>query len=112
MLELLRSSRCVSSNDPAPVPRSGWSSNACQASFHHCQRLVELIVVRRRGPMVSAEFVGACVKSRNQLLRLRLHRDDGDRGREADREHGESRAAASRRRRGSIVPRSSASVAR
>ena len=61
----MRSNRCVSSNDPAPVPRSGWSSNACQASFHHCQRLVELIVVSRPGPTVS-ETVGGCENSRNQ----------------------------------------------
>ena len=60
-----RKSRCASSKLPAPVPRSGWSVNACHASVHHCQRLVELIVVSRCGPTICDVFVGACENSRN-----------------------------------------------
>ena len=62
----VRKSRCASSNEPAPLPWPGWSSNARQASFHHCQRLVELTVVNRPGPTVCDGFVGCRVKSRNQ----------------------------------------------
>ena len=60
-----RRSRCASSKLPAPVPPSGCSVNAFHASVHHCQRLVELIVVSRVGPTICDVFVGACENSRN-----------------------------------------------
>src|SRR5207249_3358706 len=60
-----RRSRCASSNEPAPVPCSGWSSNTCQASFHHSQRLLELIVVKCSGPFAAGAPDEA--KSWNQL---------------------------------------------
>ena len=46
---LLRSLRCTSSNEPAPVPSSGCPSKASQASFHQPQRLLRLPSLRRLG---------------------------------------------------------------
>ena len=65
-MSFVRSSRCVSSNVPAPVPRHGCFSHACHASFHQSQRLDELAFARCCGPPWSDAFVGWEVNSRNQ----------------------------------------------
>ncbi len=64
-MSFVRRSRCVNSKVPAPVPRAGWSSNACQASFHQSQRLDELTVARRCGPSCALALVGCAVNSLN-----------------------------------------------
>src|SRR5262249_59455395 len=48
-----RSFRCVSSNDPAPVPSAGCAFHAFQASCHQFQRLVEAIDPRCDGPLTA-----------------------------------------------------------
>ena len=64
---LLRSSRSVSPNEPAPVPWSGWSTNAFQASCHQRQRLLELAEASRPGVWPSWALTGlenSCQRSR------------------------------------------------
>src|SRR5262249_62419134 len=55
-----RSLRCVSSNDPAPVPSAGCAFHAFQASCHQFQRLVEAVDPRCGGPLTP---VGAAAAS-------------------------------------------------
>ncbi len=77
-----RCRRCESSNEAAPVPARGLSSNDCHASFHQSRRASELAHASRRAPSAQCS---ACGGHAGRAAVVQRDGDDADRAGEHDR---------------------------